>query len=379
MSGEAKVVAIAGWEVLSAFGIGKAHFKEALRNGRKVRCNRRPDVDCESPMQTAHQVPDFDVKTALPGKGTRSFDRQTGLFLAATASAVSDSGLELGSETTGIIQCTSTGSVKSVMDFCRDTFVQSRPYLVDPSRFPNTVLNCAAGQCAIRHGFKGPNLTLAGGHASFYSGLRYTQRWLMNDFAAAVLTGAVEEVSEQSAWAYVHTSSAAHRLATPLSEACAVFVCRPESETGEPSDLPRVLAAEVRCFFGEPSLGPEWKRSDKSLAIQTEGLALVIRRCLAAAGISADEVALVCRRGAGSGRLAAAERAGVDRALGPNDGRELIVLEDWIGETYSAMGAMQLAAILARFEMADHPYALATAVSEYGSVACMVVERGRGG
>ncbi|MEE3922501.1 hypothetical protein V2I01_41795 [Micromonospora sp. BRA006-A] len=67
----------------------------------------------------------------------------------------------------GIVTGTTAGSVKSSVDYAAETFTQQPPYLVNPALFPNTVMNCAAGQSAIWYKLHGPNATVAGGPLAF--------------------------------------------------------------------------------------------------------------------------------------------------------------------------------------------------------------------
>src|SRR5699024_7600310 len=79
-------------------------------------------------------------------------------------------------EDAGLVLGTHTGSAQSIMDFTRESLVSAKPFYVDPSLFPNTVMNCAAGQSAIWHQLKGPNTTIAGGRGTGLLALQYALR-----------------------------------------------------------------------------------------------------------------------------------------------------------------------------------------------------------
>lgn len=101
---------------------------------------------------------DFDVRARLGRRGTSFYDRATALAVVACGDALDDSGLTVDDTTRtriGVVLGTTVGSLKSTSDYTRETLVQDKPYLVNPVLFPNTVMNCAAGQAAIRHGLKG--------------------------------------------------------------------------------------------------------------------------------------------------------------------------------------------------------------------------------
>ena len=66
--------------------------------------------------------------------------------------------------------------------------------------------------------------------------------------------------------------------------------------------------------------------------------------------------------------------------LGTAKPRMIPAIEGFMGETYTALGAIQLATLCIHFEaMAEsHGYGLATAIGTNGCVACMVIsKRGR--
>src|SRR5207248_2320963 len=82
--------------------------------------------------------------------------------LGAGERELEDGGLEVddrGRGRVGVVLGTTVGSLRSMSDYTRETLIEERPYLVSPALFPNTVMNCAAGQSAIRHGLAGINAT----------------------------------------------------------------------------------------------------------------------------------------------------------------------------------------------------------------------------
>ncbi|WP_331283956.1 beta-ketoacyl synthase N-terminal-like domain-containing protein, partial [Streptomyces sp. H39-S7] len=171
---------ITGWSAVSPFGIGREAFIEGVRSGRPTVTVLDSDT-WTGPDEQACLVPDFDIRKVLGKKGTRSMDRVTGLAVTAIGGLMGESvrsGPVVGDERAALVLGTNTGSAQSMMDLTRDTFVQEEPFYIDPSKFPNTVMNCAAGQCAIWYGLKGPNTTVAAGRASGLLALNYARRLL---------------------------------------------------------------------------------------------------------------------------------------------------------------------------------------------------------
>src|SRR6185369_14219525 len=136
------------------------------------------------------------VRDLLGRKGTSSFDRRSALAVVACGQAIEASDIRVDDTNRrriGIVLGTSLGSLKSMNDYTQETLRYDRPYLVEPLLFPNTVMNCAAGQAAIRYGLKGINATVAGCELAFLHALRYSRNAFRCEYADALLIGAVEE------------------------------------------------------------------------------------------------------------------------------------------------------------------------------------------
>ncbi|MEK8104476.1 beta-ketoacyl synthase N-terminal-like domain-containing protein [Micromonospora sp. M12] len=164
---------------MSPFGLGRDIFVEGLRTARDTAVVPDPalwDVGDAS----AHLVPDFEVRAILGKKGTRSMDRATGLAVTAVRQLIGpDAGVvRSDSDETALVLGTTGGSSHSIASFARDGLTSAKPYLVDPARFPNAVMNCAAGTSAIWHALRGPNTTIAAGRVSGLHALSYSLRLL---------------------------------------------------------------------------------------------------------------------------------------------------------------------------------------------------------
>ncbi|EPH05555.1 hypothetical protein HMPREF1531_00984 [Propionibacterium sp. oral taxon 192 str. F0372] len=139
------------------------------------------------------QIEDFNIRKEVGPKGTRTLDRSAGLALAAMGQLGRLATIPAGRDDVGIVLATSFGSIASTIQFTQESLSGDRPYLVDPSRFPNTVMNFAASQGAIRHGLRGPNATLIAGAGSALHGLDYCWRLIELGQADALILGGVEE------------------------------------------------------------------------------------------------------------------------------------------------------------------------------------------
>jgi 3-oxoacyl-[acyl-carrier-protein] synthase II len=352
---------ISGWSAVSPYGIGRDAFVEGVRSGRST----ATALDGEAwhgPGERACLVPGFTVRDVLGRKGTRSMDRVTGLAVTAVGRLLGE-GPQAGAgpvpdgADVGLVLGTNTGSAQSMMDFTRDTFTEEKPYHVDPSRFPNTVMNCAAGQCAIWYGLKGPNATVAAGRSSGLQALNYGRRLLVSGRARSVLCGAVEEYSDARSW-LEHHARRDNESAGVLGEGCAIVRMLPGDSVSEDEGLAELLTVESAVT------GPQ-------------GVAGTLTRCveraLARADAAADEVWAVAPS-APAGRAGAEERDVLTRLFPTAE--EWLSQPELIGDTSAASAAFQLVAVLAAAQ--DVPatagrLAVITSVDGDGSVACALL------
>ncbi|HEX7659405.1 MAG TPA: beta-ketoacyl synthase N-terminal-like domain-containing protein [Pseudonocardiaceae bacterium] len=347
MTGTGTTLAITGWGVVSPIGLGADEFAAGLATGRDGRTDVSEMFDEPIPRPDAYAIKDFNVKEHLGRKGTSFLDRSTALAMVAAGQALADAGLEVdetNSERIGVALGTTAGSVRSTSDYSKATFVEDRPYLVNPLIFPNAVMNCAAGQSAIRYHLKGVNATLAGGPVALFTALRYARRLIELDQADALLVGATEEFGPQVAWAN-EFAQRAHGGDLPAGEAAAVFVVSDAATVRGNGVRPdaEVLACEVATHIPADENDPDLDFS--------ETLAASLRRALDRAGVRADEVFAVASAENGMPDVDGYEDRAIVSVLGEAPKR--IRVKRQTGEALSASAALQLGALLAQHR--GHP------------------------
>jgi 3-oxoacyl-[acyl-carrier-protein] synthase II len=422
---------ITGWSAVSPYGLGRAAFAEGMLARRRTAVALDPG---QWPVPDAHAclVPQFDPRTALGRKGTRTMNRVTGLAVAAVGHLAGDSdgqtssgptafhstprsarhhptldpsfdpALNLASPVgdTALVLGTTTGSVQSMMDFTRASLTGERPFDVEPAAIPNSVLNCAAAQCAIWHRIQGPNTTLACGRPSGLLALAYARRLLLGGRATAVLCGGAEEYSPARSWLAHHSRGGSPAL---LGEGAAIL--RVELTDG-PGTLASVLAVESRVRLcdtipGAPTpatahaahaahsahvahSGSAHPRSTHSSSppprltppIPAEVnlaavVAATVRRALDRAGVSPRNVWAAVPSGLSEG-----ERAALDGLVEPAALDRVPPTAELLGDTGAASAAFQLAATLAAGQDAPGQVAVITSVDVDGVVAAAVLRLG---
>lgn len=363
------MLAVTGFGVLCSAGVGPGALVAALACDRQERPDPGRDVTGlypdPLPTSTAHALAGFDVRQILGRKGTSFLDRRSSLALVACAEAVKDSGLMIDDENRtriGITLGTTWGSLAAMSDFTRDTLVEQRPYLVNPARFPNTVMNCAAGQAAIWYRLKGVNATIAGDQMAFLQGLEYSANVLRRGYADTILAGAVEEFTPHTAWA----TSLMRRngSAVVAGEAAAVFVVeRSEAarQTGKRVDA-EILSVDIAFAPGGASGGR-----------MTGALERCIGRALGQAHVDAADLSLVatCEDDDDGIQIEA------DALAAANAGHvRRILVKRAFGECHAAVGCLQVAALLALHRNdpgRDGDVSLVTGWTREGSVGAAVM------
>ncbi len=362
------VMAITGWGVLSAIGSGADDFT----TGWGARTRGSTDVtgmfEQRLPSGTACAIPDFDVKAYLGKKGTSFFDRSTALSVVACKLALEDADLVRGEEADGgigLVLGLSSGGPQAMSDFIHEMYTSDKPYLVNPLLFPYAVMNGAASATAIWHKLKGVNATVSGGQMAFLTALRYARNKVRNGYVHAAVAGAVEEFSPTRAWAS-HQARGDQGERAELGEGGAYFVIEDASAAraaGRGVDA-EILAVDCG-LYGEPGSEDD----------PATGLAECITRALETAGVRPDEIWAVAPSLAGSPTRDGIERAAVSAALG-TDTPHLLPVKELVGETYSAAGGLQLAALLAEHRNdpgRDGAVSLVTSLTSEGMAGVAVV------
>ncbi|MFI0982064.1 beta-ketoacyl synthase N-terminal-like domain-containing protein [Streptomyces sp. NPDC021093] len=361
---------ITAWSALSPYGHHAADFTAGVRDRRPTAAPVPGQVG-----QLGCLVPDFEPRAVLGKKGTRDMNRVTALAVTAVG-AVLDDGTEPGPDT-ALVLGTTTGSVQSMTDFTRSSLTGERPYDVEPGVIPNSVMNCAAAQCAIRHRIQGPNTTLAGGRAGALLGLLYAHRLLRAGRARTVLCGGAEEYSTARAWLEARSRDGASgpRGRVPvllggvpvvlagagalLGEGAAVLRLTGGTAPPERPPLASVLSVHTRQTT---------EGTDPADAVRT-----TVVEALNRAGIAAPDVWAA----AGTG-LDPAESAALD-ALFPRRARDALpALGTLLGDTGAASAALQLASAVASADRAPGGHAVITSVDGQGLVAAAVLRMGEG-
>jgi 3-oxoacyl-[acyl-carrier-protein] synthase II len=192
-------VVITGVGIISPVGIGKDTFWDGLFLGKTGFMTISLFNTSSANVHIAGEISDFDPVTFLGKKGLRTLDRSTRLINAASKLCIDDANLQITDENThsiGVSIGTTFGSLHSISQFDRDGLIEGPKY-VNPSHFPNTVINSPASQVSIRFKIKGFNTTISTGFCAGLDALSYASDFIRLKRTDIVLAGAVEELCEE--------------------------------------------------------------------------------------------------------------------------------------------------------------------------------------
>lgn len=394
-------LAITGLGVVSPFGIGRAEFLAALRSpeeasDRAFSGARSVLTDDRFQRARVAEVPEFDAAQFLGDKGLRNLDRATKMLVVAAKHALEDAGLKrdgvflgIPSERIGICAATAYGSLDSITEINRVAELEHPRYL-NPSRFPNTVINAAAGYVSIWEGLEGPNVTVVDGNCGGADVVLSAETHLACGRADAILVGAFEVLNEPLylAFAKLGVIVEGDQFSSPgevasrgahLGEGAALMVLEPLLEA-------RARGADVLgCVVGFGSAFEPPASAAQLVHASDKAVERAVRAALLEAELEAHEIDLVVCAESGVNRMDMAEEEGLARVFGSEIAT--IATKGLWGETFGASATLSMAATLAWFDGATpapllrgqlrRPVGtvLITALGFYGNVSVVIMKK----
>ncbi|HTQ49014.1 MAG TPA: beta-ketoacyl synthase N-terminal-like domain-containing protein [Polyangiaceae bacterium] len=374
--------AITGIGVASALGTGRAAFLESMRGGAKA-----------SATDGRAEVPGFDPTKYLGDKGLRGLDRLTKLLIVAAREALHDAGLKKdgswsarGGDDVGIVVSNAYGSLEAITELDRVSILEDARY-INPSRFPLTVANSAAGYASIWEDIRAANVSVSDGNCGGLDAAACADVLLAQKRARAVLVCGAEAMSDALHLAFQRlgaVGSRAERAQTDtkafLGEGAAVLVL-------EPSELARERSTDVMAELVGYGTGFEAPPRESSLLhASSDALQRAIAEALSDAGVSPADVDVVVSGVSGLRVFDEAELVAIGRALGSD--RCVLAPKLALGETLGGggtFGMLSALAVLREAPRAPTPYAvrgalrtaprtaLVTSMGYYGNASAVVM------
>jgi 3-oxoacyl-[acyl-carrier-protein] synthase II len=387
---------ITGVGLVSSLGVGRAELVDALRTRGDAPCGSSraetfdlgayAGVDGVSAARVA-EVPGFDATKYLGDKGLRSLDRLTKLLVVAARQALVDAGLKedgawvaapsgpaRGGESVGIVVSNAYGSLEAINELDRVAVLEDRRY-INPSRFPLTVANSAAGYASIWEDLRALNVSVSDGNCGALDAVALADAMLEQARAQALLVGGAEAMSEALFLAF-------HRLGTDaavIGEAAALVVLETSASAATRGALP---LAEI-TGYGTAFVAPE---RDASLVGPSQAaLERAIVGALADAGATPSSIDVVVSGASGLRAFDDLELGAIGTVLGPDVA--VVAPKLALGETLGAGGALGMIAALAHLRdgvpspqvrgrvRSEVHSAVVTSMGYYGNASALVMRR----
>lgn len=359
-----KAVVITGIGVISPLASGRKDFQDVLVAGKTGFSEISLFDTSAFNVKVAGEIRDFDPVQILGKKGLRSLDRSTLLVNSAARLALDDSGFNVTEENThatGVSIGTTFGSLHSISQFDRVGLLEG-PRYVNPSHFPNTVLNSPASQISIRFGIKGFNTTISTGFCASLDAVIYASDFIKLNRVKAVLAGGVEELCEETFLGF-HTlgllsgTDGSEPLCCPfdarrngiiLSEGAAILVLE-DSDQAHKRDVP-ILAEIMGCGN---AFDPEAERSFDHAGT---GLRNAIHRALEDASLDYRDIDCIFSCANSSRGLDRMETSVINEVFGERAAEIPVTsIKSMIGESFSSSGSFALAAAVGSLQKGAIP------------------------
>ncbi|MEW6067307.1 MAG: beta-ketoacyl-[acyl-carrier-protein] synthase family protein [Nitrospirota bacterium] len=376
-------VVITGIGILSPIGIGKDEYWEGLFQGRTGFRKITLFDTSQFKVHIAGEISDFEPVSFLGKKGLRTLDRSTRLLSSAAKLAIEDAKLHITDETNmsysdtkdngnnppsppfskggkgglsgenthsiGVSIGATFGSLHSISQFDREGLIEG-PKCVNPSHFPNTVINSPASQVSIRFNIKGFNTTISTGFCASLDAVYYAADFIKLNRVDIVLAGGVEELCEETFHGFHNLGCLSgfngsepiccpfdsRRNGTILSEGAAVLVLEEEEHAlKRGAEIPAVILGYANSFDPEADMG---------FNHTGEGLKNAINLALKDAILSPEDIDYISS-GANSTKGIDRMETKVIKDVFGDYAFKLPVssIKSMIGESFSASGAFSLA------------------------------------
>lgn len=192
--GKSRRVVITGMGVVTALGDTLDRFWSSLCAGQSGVGPLSLFDTSEFKVHFGGQVPDWDPVARFGAKEARHLDRFAQFAMAASMSAVEDSGIDFErypSHTCGVIIGSGIGGLTE-FETQHSIMREKGPSRISPFTIPKLMVNAASGQVSIRWGLCGPNTAIATACASAANAIGDAFKLIQAGLADVMITGGSE-------------------------------------------------------------------------------------------------------------------------------------------------------------------------------------------
>ena len=353
-----KRIVITGIGVLASNGIGKEEFWKAIMGGISGIKPVSLFDTTKLKSKLAGEIKDFNPEAILGQKGLRNMDRSTKFAIAASKLALDDAGIENpipegNTDDFGVSLGSTMGSVWSISEFDKEA-LRDGPRSVNPALFPNTVINSPASQISIRFNIQGFNGTVSTGFCSSLDAIYYAMNMISLYDYKVVLTGGVEELCEQTYKGFYKIGHLAGSRAGKEEIDCPFDKRRNGILFGEGAsvfaieELEHAKSRGAKIYAELLGYGTSFDPDSKNIySPKAKGAIRAMKACLEDARLDSGGIGYVSAAANSTLDCDAMETLAINSVFnGSAKSVPISSIKSMIGETYSASGAMNLAASL---------------------------------
>jgi 3-oxoacyl-[acyl-carrier-protein] synthase II len=362
---EYKRVVVTGIGVVSAIGIGKDPFREALLAGRSgVRQIQRFDTT-EYPVKIAAEVRDFDAQDFIDKKMSKRMDRYAQYGASAAVMALEDSGYPVAEDpyAVGALIGSGVGGLDTFFEQI-EILLAKGPTRVSPFFIPMMIPNMASACASIILGLQGPVNATCTACAAGNNALGDAFSLIRRGDATAMLAGGAEAAVNEvgmSAFAALRALSTRNdepeRASRPFDAGRDGFVMGEGAGVLVLEELGHALARGAHIYGEFVGYGMTGDASHLTEPVESgEPAGLAMTRALRDAGIDPADVDYINAHGTSTPLGDAMETKAIKRALGEHAGTVMISSSKSIfGHCLGAAGALEAAATLLSMEAGKVP------------------------
>ena len=192
-----KRVVVTGLGALTPLGKTVEEYWQGLTNGVSG-CDFIKQFDCSKfKTRFACEVKDFEPTDYLDRKEARKIDRYCQFALVASDEAVKDAGISkenVDPDRVGVIFASGIGGLITFQEEVTNFALGDGTPRFNPFFIPKMILDIAAGQISMRHGFRGPNFAVVSACASSTNAIIDAFDNIRLDKADIIVTGGSEAV-----------------------------------------------------------------------------------------------------------------------------------------------------------------------------------------
>lgn len=345
-------VVVTGLGMITSLGNNVASTWEGILAGRSGMATITEFDATQLPTQFAALVKNFPVEDYMPLKEARRIDGFIQYGLAAAKQAFDDAGLqvtEANADRIGVAVGSGIGGLGTI-ESTHVTLLEQGARKVSPFFVPASVINMAAGQIAIAHGLRGPNIAIATACSTGTHSIGLAARMIAYGDADVMLAGGTEKsvchmgvAAFGAARALSTRNDAPTQASRPFDRDRDGFVMGDGAGVLVLESLESAQARGARIYAELIGFG----MSDDAYHITAPpesgaGAALAMRNALRDAGLNGDEVGYINAHGTSTPVGDIAESMAIEQVFGDH-ARQLAVssTKSMVGHLLGAAGGVE--------------------------------------